>query len=404
MSESDLDPLLLERYVAGETTPAERARVEHWAAVDPSHRVQVERVRAIWVATGAEFPEVDIGAAWGRSKERLGMEPSVQAEQVASSGMGACSPTHSAPPGTRLLRVQRRVGASPHRWPWGVGPGIGGPRAGRAAAIAASVALVAVGAGLLIRGSLIRNPRSLAPAVREYTTVAGQRLSVILADGTHLTLAPASKVRVAADYGHSIGARQVELEGEAYFAVVHDDRRPFSVRTSWAMARDVGTAFDVRAYPEDAEMRIAVAEGDVALAPLFPPRSRATQLLAGDVAMIGGEGVTVRHGANIASLTAWRQGRLVFQDTPLRDVARDLGRAFDLDVTVGDSVLGSRRVTATFGDEPEDEVLTAVAQIVGGRYERTGRRVVIRPYHGAADWQQPIRPLPVATAQARPTA
>ena len=61
------------------------------------------------------------------------------------------------------------------------------------------------------------------------------------------------------------GTREVELEGEAYFAVVHDAARPFAVRAHGAVATDVGTAFDVRAYPEDAGARIAVTEGAVAV-------------------------------------------------------------------------------------------------------------------------------------------
>jgi len=73
------------------------------------------------------------------------------------------------------------------------------------------------------------NPRFLNRGTREYTTAAGQRLSVTLDDGTQLTLAPASRVRLAAGYGEGratggsktrpYGARELELEGEAYFAV-----------------------------------------------------------------------------------------------------------------------------------------------------------------------------------------
>jgi ferric-dicitrate binding protein FerR (iron transport regulator) len=72
------------------------------------------------------------------------------------------------------------------------------------------------------------------------------------------------------------------------------------------------------------------------------------------------------------------QGRLVFEDTPLREVARELDRAFNIEITIADSALMSREVSGAFDTETVDEVLYAVTAAVGGRYERVGRTVVIR--------------------------
>ncbi len=301
--------------------------------------------------------------------------------------------------------------------------------------------VIALGIGVAI--SSVWRRAAVASPGRTYATAAGQRLSVTLVDGTQLTLAPASRVRVAADYGQGPAARELELDGEAYVAVVHDTAHPFAVRTHGAVAWDVGTAFDVRAYPEDAGAKIAVAEGAVAvtvaggcpmgvrarISPVALPHLLATRenasarsewgyapasastaagkggpcsadARAGDVATVENEGVSVKHGADIAAHTAWRQGGLAFEDTPLREVVRDIHRAFGVKITVLDSALLGRPVTATFSDQPLDLVLDEVTRVVGARYEQTATGIVVRSgIAGARSRQGAPRP-PLMTARA----
>jgi transmembrane sensor len=152
---------------------------------------------------------------------------------------------------------------------------------------------------------------------------------------------------------------------------VHDERHPFVVRTARGTVRDVGTTFAVRAYGDDAEHLVAVAEGEVSVG--------ATVLTARDVATIGEGGrVAVRRGVDVARYLDWAQGRLVFDGTPLADAARELSRAYNLDVRIADSTLSRKLVTASFTSESVDEVLDVVTNIVGARYDRNGRTVVIQ--------------------------
>jgi ferric-dicitrate binding protein FerR (iron transport regulator) len=203
-------------------------------------------------------------------------------------------------------------------------------------------------------------------------------------------LAPASRVRVAADYGRRTGGRDVALEGEAYFAVVHDVAHPFAVRAHGVVARDAGTAFDVRAYPEDAEVRVAVAEGAVVVGD--------SPLRAGDVARVGADGVDIQHVGNVSRYGAWMQGTLVFEETPLRQVARDIGRAFGVTIVIADSALLEKRITGTLSDRPLDLMLDVVTQTVGARYERTAGKIIIRNGSAGAH-ERRDGPLPLTTAR-----
>ncbi len=240
-------------------------------------------------------------------------------------------------------------------------------------AIAASV-VIALSAAVVWHRSLVPDPRFLIPAVREYATSPGQRLSITLVDRTQLTLAPASRVRLAADYGRPAGAREVELEGEAYFAVVHDAAHPFVVQAHGAVARDVGTAFDVRAYPEDAGAQIAVVEGEVVVGSRgeLPVR-------AGDVATVGNGEVAVAHGVDVATLAGWAQGRLAFANAPLRDVLPVLDRWYGVTVRASDPALLAQPVTITLTSELPGEAVAAIGAVMGLRWDAADHTYTLYP-------------------------
>jgi transmembrane sensor len=166
--------------------------------------------------------------------------------------------------------------------------------------------------------------------------------------------------------------RDVYLEGEAYFSVVHDAARPFVVHTAGGAVRDLGTRFGIHAYGDATRERVAVVEGVVAVTE--------TAVRAGQVATrsrVGGGGVRVLKRANVADELAWTRGRLVFGSVPLEEAARRLGRWYDLDVRVADPELARRPVTGSYGDEPVAQVLTLITAAVGARYDWQGRSVTI---------------------------
>ena len=341
----------LAAYWAGECGPTDAGEIERWIAAHPERAELVARLKLLWDAHGVGGPTVDAAAvdsAWHAF------------QRVAAAESRAPRPAHR--PEIAPRRVGRIGTESGKTW--------------RSSAIAAAL-LVALGLGLAIRAGT--RGASLTSRGHEYATVAGQRLSITLADGTRATLAPMSRLRIAADYGREAGtARDVELDGEAYFAVAHDAAHPFAVHAGGAVARDVGTTFDMRAYPEDVGARIAVAEGAVAVsraavraAPL------GTLITAGAIATVSKDGVAVEHGADVASLTGWTRGELVFQDAPLRDVILELARWYGADIRLGDPAIGERHVRGTIRDESVTAALDLVVQAVGARYERRGGRVTI---------------------------
>ncbi len=195
-----------------------------------------------------------------------------------------------------------------------------------------------------------------------------------LVDGTRVELGVESSLRVRE--GSSLH-REVFLEGEAAFTVVHDARRPFIVHARDAIAEDIGTRFEVKAYPGDARVRVVVISGEVSVR--ADDRHGAQLLRAGDDASIESGRVAVARHADTADVVAWTRERFIVRDVPLRDVARQLERWFDVHIAIEDSVAASSRVTINMPASRLTDILGAATAPLGLVYTQTGRGVVIRP-------------------------
>ncbi len=341
-----IDPGLLDRYLAGECSPDETAHVQAWIATRPSHAALVAALRP---------RHADVG--WSRLAQRMGAATGVTAARATGS--------HIAP--------HRPSGPLPRRWRQGVGRSA--PIRHRLFGLAAAAVLVLlVGIGL---GSLRSKQRLVRQ--QEYATAPGQRETIVLTDGTQLTLAPASRIEIPADY--AAGHRAIGLEGEAFFTVVHDAVHPFSVQSGYAVTTDVGTAFDVRAYPEDTLVAVAVTEGRAAVHSVSAlPRAAVVAVGAGDLALVGRDGGTmVRHGVDLASYQRWTTGTLVFDQTPLAQVAAQLSRWYDVEIRLGDPVLNRQALTATVTESSPRDAVDALADAAHLRVERRGQTFTLYP-------------------------
>lgn len=256
-------------------------------------------------------------------------------------------------------------------WPWRV------PR--WAYAYAATLVVCAAGATLFVRSHNRAVALAGAAAQGDYRTSRGQYATVRLADSSEVTLAPESRLTISARFG--AGAREIALEGEAIFSVRHDAARPFRVRTQSAVVEDIGTRFDLRAYPGDASTMVAVVQGAVSLAADSAPHgANGVVLHGGEVGTLDRHGhITAERSSSASNYLGWADGRLSFVDRPLPEVLRTIARWYDLDVRVTDAGLARRLVTADFVRQSPAEMLAALAITMNATVERNGRIVTLSP-------------------------
>jgi transmembrane sensor len=268
---------------------------------DPSSRAEQEA--SLWAARldGAELSPAETSEleAWLQAspeRRRLLTEYCQFSSDLESSLPALVAQGHTSMPAVAA------ASARPRRLWW-----LAGASAGLAAAAACAL--------LLLRPSL-----PAAPALQSYATSACEQRTVDLPDGTRVELNAQSNLLVE-PFGRE---RRVRLAaGQAFFSVAKDSTRPFAIETPAGSVHVTGTAFDVTSEP-GCSLRVTVSEGAVLVRPATAdgtPSAAPVALTAGDLLHSAPPGLSVRHLApeELESRLAWRQGRAVFEDTPLRE-------------------------------------------------------------------------------------
>jgi len=185
-------------------------------------------------------------------------------------------------------------------------------------------------------------------------TGTGERRSLALDDGSVVELDAGSALRVE----FTNQERRLRLtEGRAQFVVARDPDRPFVVACVNGRVEALGTVFVVHRHPDS--VVVAVEAGSVALSVAGAPPAR---LAAGQCRSYGpgGPGPLLRDG--VAAETAWRRGRLVFQDQRLEDVVADLNRYHPARILLWDAALADLRVDGSVDIARPDAALNAIAR------------------------------------------
>lgn len=177
-----------------------------------------------------------------------------------------------------------------------------------------------------------------------YTTERAEQREISLDDGSRIHLNSASSVAVR----YSPEERTVELNsGEGVFDVSRDAQRPFVVAAADAEVVAIGTQFRVRLVGGD--VTVTVLEGAVAVfdrpgsgatsAPgSRPSESEPTLLYANDQVTLSNGVMTAVESVNASVATAWREGKLIYDATPLREVVAEMSRYTAIELAVADGV------------------------------------------------------------------
>ncbi len=221
-------------------------------------------------------------------------------------------------------------------------------------AVAASVLAVALGLGLF---SGLNHPGGYSA---EFSTALGERKHVALPDGSVIDLNSRSRLQVRYDTDR----RLIELsEGEAMFSVEHDSARPFVVEAGSGKITVTGTRFDVRR--DVTQTRVAVEQGTVKVQGHDAPDNEFINLTAGLGTHVDAQGkVAAAYAVNPAELTAWRGGKLVFNNARLSEVAAEVSRYREQPLTVGNPDVANLRLTSVFKSDDTDALLKALPSIL----------------------------------------
>ncbi len=217
---------------------------------------------------------------------------------------------------------------------------------------------------------------------QNFSTGTGEQRTVELQDGSVVYLNARSRIETHL----TDRARDVYLtQGEALFKVKHEAQRPFRVHAERTQIQAVGTQFNV--YRRKRDTMVAVLEGAVRISTHGTDKAAgdaATNstgaLSAGEEALVVSTGeISVHRKIDVAKTLAWRERRLVFDETSLPEIVAEFNRYNrELQLQVDGENAARRRFTGAF-DADDPESLVALLKKDGQlQVERSGRRVMIR--------------------------
>jgi transmembrane sensor len=264
-------------------------------------------------------------------------------------------------------------------------------------AVAAAVAAVVV--SIFLWQPTYVKEKPLAKAEGIVSTKNGSKSKVQLPDGTQVFLNSGSTITYGKDFNDAL--REISLTGEAFFDVVKDSNRPFIIHTQTVNIKVIGTAFNVRSYPEEKNTETSLIRGSVEVSFRNNPDKKVV-LKPNEKLVVKNDSLLVEHtitpavgGKNtpIMTLTTvrlsesdsaavetlWTKNKLAFEDETLEQVARKLEHWYDVKVTINSEYLKNTEYTAVFDDESLPEVLYALQLSGNFRYQIKKKEIIISP-------------------------
>jgi transmembrane sensor len=197
-------------------------------------------------------------------------------------------------------------------------------------------------------------------SMQEITSPPGIRSQVVLPDGTKVWLNSESTIKFPVPFQKE--CRNINLVGEAFFDVSKNPNQPFIVESGEIKVKVLGTRFNCKAYSIDPIIEVILEEGKIALNILGDAADKELAMKPGDRVLYEKKTNTaVLKNGNINKYIAWHTGKLVFDNTPMTEVAQLLSRWYGVDVLVEDAEIKNYRFTTTF----ENESLFQVIELLG---------------------------------------
>lgn len=242
--------------------------------------------------------------------------------------------------------------------------------------IAAFLLIPVLLGGIWLYFEKVNLQNSLAGQVvhQEIITQPGTKTHLFLPDSTEVWLNSASKLRFPTTFtGNN---RTIELDGEAYFKVFHNKEKPFIVKTSYLDVEALGTSFNLSAYADDYKISTTLEEGKVRITN-EKLRNKAYVLTPGSQLNFYPEKHDYKsQDVRVNDVIAWKDGVLVFSETPFNEVAAKLGRWFNAEIKITDPSIVNYRFTGTFTSESLEQVLHLLTLSAPINYSVSERKVL----------------------------
>jgi len=202
-----------------------------------------------------------------------------------------------------------------------------------------------------------------------FETPRGEKSIVKLPDGTEVWLNANSRLVYNS---FTASHRQVELKGEAFFKVIHNEHAPFVVKTNECDIKVLGTTFNVMAYDEFGRKEITLLEGKVDV----QAGEKEQSLKPGQSLILKDHQMQIAD-VNTLQASAWVDNKFNFKDIPLSELIQRLENWYDVDITLDNPNGREVNYTGTFKNEETIwQVLDAIKVYTSIEYQKSDTRKI----------------------------
>jgi ferric-dicitrate binding protein FerR (iron transport regulator) len=200
----------------------------------------------------------------------------------------------------------------------------------------------------------------------EVTVIQGSLVRYELPDHSVAWLNSGSTLRYPTRFTEQ--SREVELQGEAYFEVQADKKRPFYVNTPGGLDVYVyGTKFNISAYADDPYIETVLEEGRVSV--ITPTKDTIAIRPCESLLYDKQTQELTRQQTDVYSKIAWKDGKLIFRDASLEEIFKRLERRFNVDISFNNRTKKEYKYRATFRGETLTQILNYLSRSANLRWQ-----------------------------------
>lgn len=316
---------LIGKVLTGHATSSEKQEVERWTRASAANQKYFEQVKTIFEKAASNFiqQQFDTDEAWRRVKGRLARK---EAKTISLQNVAY--------------------------WP--------------ALRIAAGVVIL-LSIGILTYQYFTPDIETFA-VVTDITTVQDT-----LPDGSTAFLN--KKSELSYEYNPRKKTRTVKLTGEAFFDIKHDDQKPFVIETEEVLIKDVGTVFNVKAYPESNTVEVIVESGEVEI---YTLSNKGLRLTAGEK---GFYNKVLNEFSKIEKMDtnglAYKTKVFSFNNTDLQSVVEMINDVYGSKIKLANNSLNNCHMTVNFNNDSLDLVIEILAETLNLKVIRAGNEIIL---------------------------
>lgn len=332
-----MDSKILLKYLNNQCSPAELEEVYRWAKEEALDETQREQFLEDWKnsVSEEELSDERFYHLFDQINERINSEMS-SSKEITTSGISVF---------TRWLV--------------------------RAAAILLLPTLIFLSYTINEKKEISHEMALIGHDSLEVVAPLGSRIMVQLSDGSTVHLNSGSKLKYPQLFRGD--KREVRLTGEGFFEVAHNPLKPFIVKSGILDVKAVGTIFNVFAYPQEKSIETTLLEGKVILEQSMSNTTLGVMQPGEHVKYDIEDGTISSTEGNIERYVSWKDGLLVFEDTPIVEVAGRLEKMFNVDIEISESIK-DYNYTVTIIDEPLFQILDLMTMATPVKYSVQPRK------------------------------